>query len=46
MLMTVLLFASPVFFPLSALPPVLQDSLMPKPLAVAIEETRRILMDG
>jgi lipopolysaccharide transport system permease protein len=46
MLMTVLLFASPVFYPLSALPPVLQDSLMLNPLTVAIEETRRILMDG
>ena len=46
MLMTVLLFASPVFYPLSALPPALQEALMLNPLTVAIEETRRILMDG
>jgi len=46
MLLTVLLFASPVFYPLSALPPALQEALMLNPLTVAIEETRRILLDG
>lgn len=46
MLMTVLLFASPVFYPLSALPPALQELLLLNPLTVAIEETRRILMEG
>ena len=46
MLITVLLFASPVFYPLSALPTTLQETLMLNPLNVAIEQIRRILMDG
>lgn len=46
MFVTVMLYASPVFYPLSALPPVLQEALMLNPLTVAIEQTRRVLMDG
>jgi lipopolysaccharide transport system permease protein len=46
MLMTVLLFASPVFYPLSALPQPMQKALFFNPLTVVIEQTRRILMDG
>lgn len=46
MVMTVLLFASPVFYPLNALPQPLHQVLLLNPLTIAIEQTRHILMDG
>lgn len=46
MVMTVLLFASPVFYPVSSIPQSMQQALMFNPLTVVIEQTRRILIDG
>jgi lipopolysaccharide transport system permease protein len=45
-LVTVLLFLSPVFFPLSALPPALQPWLALNPLTFIIEEARAVLLWG
>ncbi|MBY8096172.1 ABC transporter permease [Vibrio fluvialis] len=46
LLTTVLMFTSPLFFPLSALPESLQPFLMLNPLAYFIEETRSIVIFG
>lgn len=46
LLMTVLLFASPVFYPVSALPPALQPWLMLNPLTFIIEQARAVLIQG
>ena len=43
---TVLLFASPVFYPLSALPEHLRPWLMLNPLTFIIEQAREILIEG
>lgn len=46
LLTTVLMFTSPLFFPLSALPERLQPFLMLNPLAYFIEETRAVVIFG
>lgn len=43
---TVLMFLSPVFFPISALPPQYQGWLKLNPLTFIIEESRRVLVFG
>ncbi|MES2832653.1 MAG: ABC transporter permease [Pseudomonadota bacterium] len=44
--MTVLLFASPVFYPVSALPLAVQPWLMLNPLTFIIEQSRAVLIQG
>lgn len=44
--MSMLMFLSPIFFPLSALPPQWQPLLQLNPLAIVIEQTRRVAIDG
>jgi lipopolysaccharide transport system permease protein len=44
--MTILLFASPVFYPISALPPAIQPWLMLNPLTFIIEQARAVLIEG
>ena len=44
--MTMLLFASPVFYPLSALPAAWRPWLMINPLTLIIEQTRAVLIEG
>ena len=44
--MTVLLFASPVFYPVSALPEYVQPWLMLNPLTFIIEQSRSVLVFG
>lgn len=46
LIMTVLLFASPVFYPISALPEALQPWLMLNPLTFIIEQARAVLIFG
>ncbi len=46
MIMTVLLFASPVFYPISALPEYIRPWLMLNPLTFVIEEARATLIFG
>lgn len=46
MLTSVLLFVSPVFFPISALPPKIQPLVMLNPLTLIIEESRKVLLFG
>lgn len=43
---TVLLFMSPVFFPLSALPEKFQPFIMANPLTFIIEQSRAVLIEG
>lgn len=43
---TVLLFGSPVFFPLSAIPPAFQKFIMLNPLTFIIEQLRAVLLFG
>ncbi len=43
---TILMFLSPVFFPISALPPALQPWLILNPLAFIIEQARSVLIFG
>lgn len=45
-LSTVLLFASPVFYPISSLPPSVQPWAMLNPLSLPIEQTRAVLIEG
>ena len=45
-LTTVLLFLSPVFFPVSSLPPLLRPWIMLNPLTFIIEQTRGVLVWG
>ena len=45
-LTTVLLFLSPVFYPIAALPESLRGVLALNPLAAVIEQTRGVLLDG
>jgi len=45
-LTSALMFLSPLFFPLSALPEAAQQLVMLNPLSVPIEETRRVLLWG
>lgn len=44
--MTILLFASPVFYPVSALPPAVQPWLLLNPLTFIIEQSRAVLIQG
>lgn len=46
LLMTLLLFASPVFYPVSALPVAIRPWLMLNPLTFIIEQTRGVLIYG
>lgn len=46
LLTTLLLFASPVFYPLSALPPAVQPWLVLNPLTFIIEQSRAVLIEG
>ena len=46
LLMTILLFASPVFYPTSALPDYIQPWLILNPLTFIIEQTRAVLIFG
>ncbi|NWA86253.1 MULTISPECIES: ABC transporter permease [unclassified Pseudomonas] len=46
LLMTLLLFASPVFYPISALPVEIQPWLMLNPLTFIIEQARGVLISG
>ena len=46
LLMTILLFASPVFYPISALPENIRPWLMLNPLTFIIEEARAVLIFG
>lgn len=45
-LTTILLFLSPIFFPLDALPPLLQKLLVLNPLTIIIENVRNVLLWG
>lgn len=44
--LNMLMFLSPIFFPLSALPPKLQPLLQLNPLAQVLEQSRRALLQG
>jgi len=46
MLMTVLLFASPVFYPVSALPTYIQPWILLNPLTFIIEQSREVVFFG
>ncbi|KAI3598612.1 O-antigen export system permease protein RfbD [Cupriavidus necator H850] len=46
LVMTVLLFASPVFYPITALPEVVRPWLMLNPLTLIIEQARAVLVFG
>jgi len=46
LLMSVLLFVSPVFYPISNLPPKVQMIVMLNPLTLIIEESRNVLLYG
>lgn len=46
LLMTLLLFGSPVFYPISALPENIQPWLMLNPLTFVIEQARAVLISG
>lgn len=46
LLSTLLLFGSPVFYPLSALPETIRPWLMLNPLTLIIEEVRKVLLAG
>jgi len=46
MIMTVLLFASPVFYPVSALPEYIRPWVMLNPLTFIIEQARAVLISG
>ncbi|HBE91153.1 MAG TPA: sugar ABC transporter permease [Gammaproteobacteria bacterium] len=46
MLTTALLFLSPIFYPISALPPALQSVIYLNPLALIIEQCRDVLLWG
>tara|TARA_R100000306_G_C4382563_1_gene146887 strand:+ start:48325 stop:48993 length:669 start_codon:yes stop_codon:yes gene_type:complete len=46
MITTALLFLSPIFFPLSALPEPMQSWLVLNPLTLAVEDTRAVLIWG
>lgn len=46
MAMTILLFASPVFYPISALPASVQPWLILNPLTFIIEQSRAVLIQG
>lgn len=45
-MVNMLMFLSPIFYPLSALPPAWRPLLALNPLAAVIEQTRRVLIEG
>lgn len=46
MLMSLLMFLSPIFFPMEALPPAIRPWMFLNPLALTITQTRQVLLDG
>jgi len=46
MLVSLLMFLSPVFFPVEALPAALRPWMFLNPLALPITQTRQVLLDG
>lgn len=46
MLVSLLMFLSPIFFPLEALPPAVRPWMFLNPLASTITQTRQVLLDG
>ena len=46
MVMSALIFVSPVFFPVEALPKAAQDWMWMNPLAIPMTQTRLVLLDG
>ncbi len=46
MLVSLLMFLSPIFFPLEALPEVVRPWMFLNPLALTITQTREVLLDG
>ena len=46
MVLSVMLFLSPIFFPVEALPASVQPWMFLNPLALAITQTREVLLDG
>jgi len=46
MLVSLLMFLSPIFFPVEALPPKVRPWLFLNPLALTITQTRQVLLDG
>ena len=46
MLVSLLMFLSPIFFPVEALPPALRPWMFLNPLALTITQTRQVLLDG
>lgn len=46
LVVTLLMFLSPVFYPASMLPPKLQTLFMLNPLTIIIEQSRAVLLDG
>ena len=46
MLVSLLMFLSPIFFPLEALPPAVRPWMFLNPLSLTITQTRQVLLDG
>ena len=46
MLVSLLMFLSPIFFPVEAIPPAVRPWLFLNPLALTITQTRQVLLDG
>jgi lipopolysaccharide transport system permease protein len=46
MLLSVMMFLSAVFYPLKSLPVAVQPIMQLNPLAIAIEQTRRVAVEG
>lgn len=46
MLVSLLMFLSPIFFPVTALPPAVRPWIFLNPLALTITQTRQVLQDG
>jgi lipopolysaccharide transport system permease protein len=46
MVLSVMLFLSPIFFPVDVLPKSIQPWLFLNPLALTITQTREVLLDG
>ena len=46
MLVSLLMFLSPIFFPVEALPPAVRPWMFLNPLALTITQTRQVLLDG
>lgn len=46
MLVSLLMFLSPIFFPAEAIPPAVRPWLFLNPLALTITQTRQVLLDG